>query len=531
MMRAMRRSLAITVFILLASLNACTQARPTPTSNEYFAIEVIDAQTRRGVPLVELETVNGLRYVTDSAGLVAFREPGLMNQKVFFTVRSHGYQFPKDFLGFAGKALDVTPGGRATLEINRINIAERLYRVTGGGIYADCVLLGRKASIEEPLLNGKVVGQDSVQSAVYRGKIYWFWGDTNRPEYPLGHFGTAGATSDLPGKGGLDPSVGVNLKYFVDETGFSRKMVPMPEDEKGPVWIDGLTTLHDESGRERLVAHYARMKDLGTMLARGLLVFNDEKAIFEKLAPVPLDAPLAPAGHALRAKVNGVEYLYFTAPYPNVRVRADWKSFTDLSAYEGFTPLVPGTRVEKGQAPKLERDANGKLVFGWKRNTPPLTSDQQQALIESGAMRADESPQRLIDIETDQPVLLHGGSVNWNAYRKKWLMIGLQGRGTSFLGEVWYAESDGPAPEGPWRLARKIVTHDRYSFYNPAQHPFFDSDGGRYVYFEGTFANTFSGTDVPTPRYDYNQVMYRLDLADPRLRSKTPSTAPATRPN
>ena len=40
----------------------------------------------------------------------------------------------------------------------------------------------------------------------------------------------------------------------------------------------------------------------------------------------------------------------------------------------------------------------------------------------------------------------------------------------------------------------------------------------RLVYFEGTYVTTFSGNPVATPRYDYNQIMYRLDLADPRLR-------------
>jgi hypothetical protein len=33
------------------------------------------------------------------------------------------------------------------------------------------------------------------------------------------------------------------------------------------------------------------------------------------------------------------------------------------------------------------------------------------------------------------------------------------------------------------------------------------------IYFEGTYANTFSGNSTPTPLYDYNQIMYRLDLA------------------
>ena len=30
-------------------------------------------------------------------------------------------------------------------------------------------------------------------------------------------------------------------------------------------------------------------------------------------------------------------------------------------------------------------------------------------------------------------------------------------------------------------------------------------------------AGTLSGNPVATPRYEYNQVMYRLDLSDPRL--------------
>ncbi|MBU6411264.1 MAG: hypothetical protein KGR98_12840, partial [Verrucomicrobia bacterium] len=32
-------------------------------------------------------------------------------------------------------------------------------------------------------------------------------------------------------------------------------------------------------------------------------------------------------------------------------------------------------------------------------------------------------------------------------------------------------------------------------------------------------ASTFSGNKHPTPRYDYNQIMYRLDLSDPCLQS------------
>ncbi len=113
-------------------------------------------------------------------------------------------------------------------------------------------------------------------------------------------------------------------------------------------------------------------------------------------------------------------------------------------------------------------------------------------------------------------MLAHGGSVYWNDYRGRWVMIAVESFGSpSFLGEVWYAEAD--TPLGPWVYARKIVTHDKYSFYNPKQHPMFDQQGGRIIYFEGTYTTTFSGNTDPTPRYDYNQVMYRLDLSDRRL--------------
>ena len=84
---------------------------------------------------------------------------------------------------------------------------------------------------------------------------------------------------------------------------------------------------------------------------------------------------------------------------------------------------------------------------------------------------------------------------------------------TSMLGEIWYAEAD--TPLGPWVYARKVATHDKYSFYNPKQHPMFDKERGRIILFEGTYTTTFSGNQDPTPRYDYNQVMYQLDLVGP----------------
>src|SRR5690242_3999690 len=82
---------------------------------KYFAIQVLDDQTNRGVPLVQLETTNARKYFTDSGGFVAFYEQGMMEKKVFFTVTSHGYEYPADGFGMRGVALDAKSGGSATI--------------------------------------------------------------------------------------------------------------------------------------------------------------------------------------------------------------------------------------------------------------------------------------------------------------------------------------------------------------------------------------------------------------------------------
>jgi hypothetical protein len=367
---------------------------------------------------------------------------------------------------------------------------------------------------------------------VYRGKIYWFWGDTNRISYPLGSFGTTGATSPLPGQGGLDPAVGVNFQYFTNDEGFVRPMLVRPE--KGPLWTDAVCVVDDDTAAapdaQRLVGNFIRVKTLGVNLERGIVVWDDQKQMFEKKVDVPLDHPLGPQGQAVGRRVtdNGVEYQLFAQWGPaNIRVPAKFSAFLDLSQYEGYTPLPAGGRFD-GSNTKLERDAAGKLVWGWKKDAAPLENRQQKELVDAGLMRADESPQIPIDVDTGKPVQLHSASVQWNDHRKRWVMIALEYDGTSKLGEVWYGEAD--APQGPWRRAKKVVTHNKYSFYNPRHHAFFDQAGGRYIFFEGTFANSISGTDVPTPRYDYNQVMYRLDLDDPRLSGVRGAGDAATRP-
>ncbi|MCX7046745.1 MAG: hypothetical protein NTX50_14825 [Candidatus Sumerlaeota bacterium] len=507
----------ITYAAFVACLFLCgmtAYAQPPAPPNAYFQIQVVDDKTNRGVPLVELETVNHLRYVTDSAGRVAFYEPALMGQSIFFFVRSHGYEYPKDGFGNAGLALTTTAGKQSTIRIKRINIAERLYRLTGEGIYLDTFLLGETAPIAEPLCSGLVVGQDTAMAIPYRGMLYWFWGDTNRMKYPLGHFWTSGATAQAPGSGGLDPAQGVNLRYFTSSDGFSRPVCRLGV-KSGPIWIDGLVTVPGEGGGERLITHYAHMESLSKILDHGLAIWNDEKQEFERLKELDLnDKWRQPRAHPIRRTENGAVYYYIGEPFPNTRVKAELKQITDPAAYEAWTCLAKDvlTGLEK-----IQRGADGRLRYEWRTNSRPLTPAEERKLIESKQIKPDEAYYQPVDAEKGKPIQMHNGSVNWNEYRKRWIMIASQHGGTSFLGEVWYSEA--PEATGPWRRAVKIVTHNNYTFYNPVHRPFFDQEGGRLIYFEGTYAETFSGNKFPTPRYDYNQIMYRLDLSDPRLKT------------
>lgn len=497
-------------FVALAILLFTSMASPQPS--RYFAIRVVDDQTQRGVPLVELRTVNEQRFVTDSAGYIALDEPDLMGREVYFRISSHGYEYPADGFGMRGVRLKPEAGAEKVIKIKRLNIAERLYRVTGAGIYRDSVLLGKKPPIAEPLLNAQVLGQDSVMTAVYDGKLYWFWGDTNRLSYPLGHFGTAAATSQLPGMGGLDPSLGVDLTYFVGKDGFSRGVCEVPG--QGMKWMDAVMVVPDEAGKPRLVSRYAIMKSLGECVERGVAAWDDAAQAFKPLSKLPKDETLYPWGQALQHE----GYVYFASAYPLTRVKADLKSVQDVTQYEGYSPLVAGTRFAREKT-QLQRDADGRLVFDWKRDTPAISQDQEEALVKAGLIKPQERYYTLRDPSNDKSVKIHYGSVSYNAFKKKWIMIAAEyGGSSSFLGETWLVQAD--ALTGPWKGARKIVAHDKYSFYNPKHHAFFDQEGGRYIYFEGTYTATFSRQHEPTPRYDYNQIMYRLDLADPRLEAR-----------
>jgi hypothetical protein len=264
--------------------------------------------------------------------------------------------------------------------------------------------------------------------------------------------------------------------------------------------------------RERMFAKYVKVRKLLEVYERGLVEWNAETNRFEKVVTFDFAAPLFPFGHSLSQTVDDRQYVYFGNPYPLVRVPATAEALADPAQYEAFTCLTAGSTLEKA---KVERTPDGAARYAWKRNTPVPTPSEQAKWLRGGQLKPGEAILALRDVDTGKTVQAHSGSVAWNAYRKCYVMIVEEAGGTSYLGESWYAEAD--TPVGPWVYARKIVTHEKYSFYNLRHHPMFDQEGGRRIFFEGTYTTFFSGNDDPTPRYDYNQVMYALDLADPRL--------------
>jgi hypothetical protein len=236
------------------------------------------------------------------------------------------------------------------------------------------------------------------------------------------------------------------------------------------------------------------------------MIFNDEQAVFEPLKHWDIHDPHDSA-HPFRARADGVEYVYL---FPNWRVKADLESVRDLKNYEALTCIDGDGRV-RGKETKVDRDGAGRPRYRWKAGADRLDPGRTRELISAGKLKPEENWIDLHDFETGTRVEAGRGSVYWNDYRRRWVML----NSSTKAGELWFAEAD--TPVGPWRYARRVVTHGDYNFYNPTQHPFFDQQNGKFIYFEGTYSEFFSGARTPTPRYDYNQLMYRLALNDPRL--------------
>jgi hypothetical protein len=454
--------------LLFAGLFAVRIATAAP-----FQIEVVDKESHWPVPMVELRTTHMVKFVTDNAGRVAFDLPELMGQEVWLDVSSDGYEMPAD--GFGNRGVRVTPvsGKSEKVEVVRTSIAKRLGRITGAGLFAESQKLG----LERDWRESGIVGSDSVQNAVHNGKLHWSWGDTWVARYPLGIFDSTGATTPIRPLTKFEPPLQLSLNYFVDVEKKPRGIAKMPG--KGPTWLGGYASLPDKSGRERLVATYVKITPPLEAYETGLCVWNDAKEEFEKLRVLwtQSDAekkhPPLPQGHSVTIDGDdGKRVVLFGNPLPVHSCPATFEAWQDPS--------------------------------NWKMLKPQ---------------------EEFVSASDGKPVKPAAGSIAWNAYRKRWVTVFQQFFGNpSGFGEIWYAEAD--SPYGPWGPAVKVLSHRNYSFYNPALHPEFTPAESPILLFEGTHSTTFADRPEPTPRYEYNQIMYRLDLDDPKLtpaQLKTPA--------
>lgn len=222
-----------------------------------------------------------------------------------------------------------------------------------------------------------------------------------------------------------------------------------------------------------------------------------------------------PRGRSFKHVADGREWIYFGNPFPNVRVPANLDSLTDPSSYEAWSCLADGVAAASEESDIL-RDNEGRLVYRWTKNAPPIGQEEETDLYYSGLIDPLEAYFLPVNAENDVNVFFQSGSVRWNPWRQRWVLIAVEEYGnSSTYGEIWYSEAE--SPTGPWIKSVKIVTHTNYSFFNPIHHDFLDQDGGREIYFEGTYSDAFSGAKQITPLYNNNRIMYRLDLADPRL--------------
>ena len=455
MMSASHRSL------ILASTFALACAGVEPCK-----VKVVDAENGWPVPLVFLTTTHAQQYVTDNAGMAAIDSPELMGRETWFTVKSHGYGMKKDGFGNAGFRFVPRPGGEHVVKVTRNQIAKRLGRVGGAGLFAESQKCGEHLDARE---SGEF-GRDSVQTALYKGRVFWLWGDTNMQNYPLGIFNVTAATTPAPAFPSMVPPVDPPYRSFTNAKGRLRGVIE--RQGGGPIWIFGLVTVKDAKGDEHLCGAWSQIKEFCTPEKTGLCEWDDKekrfkivKTVWTRSAEQPKSPRIPDCTVSRYIGPKGKKWLLFGNPFPFLRIPDSYEAYLDESKWE---------KVEK---PKKIRARDGSEV------TPA------------------------------------SGHMVWSGYRRKYVAIVQQKFGKpSGFGEVWYVESE--SPYGPWENAVKVLTHDNYTFYNPVIHMEGRDPKSPVLLFEGTYTSSFADRPPKTPRWDYTQVLYRLDLDDPRLAAK-----------
>ena len=554
-----------------------------------FSLRAVDSETGRGVPRVTFTTTYESSWITDSNGYVAISTLGIEGETLWFAAAADGYEAKADAFGDRGLHASITSGGSATLNVERTQIAERLYRQTGFGRYYDSIALGDATLLPSQTVqvNSGVMGQDSILCTVFNGAVRWFWGDTKRFAYPLGNFESTGATSCIPrtAPSCTPAEIDVSLAYFnrtLDGADFVAPMASI-EPVDFPTWIGGLTVVPDSGPLAvdgvAMSASYVKPDHTMTPTQVGLIGWSEKLENFSTLlGNWSLTHPLATTGGCCGQPVTNratpisgvpptttvafsmdgdvpVRYVVFAGrgawPLVGMRCLATLSALADINQYEAYTPLLPTSSAAR---PVLDRDpATGGLRWMWRTGAPLFTATVIALLETSGDLKPNEAPRARIyeDGDATKPLTVAGGSVHWNAFRRRYIAIfGCNmnthsdnknnnnrgaAAGNSNLGELFYAEaleeSSAPPPvSGPlvpgqgsrsvneiaWSNATRVVTHatSGMSCYNPLHLPMFDDLEGQRIYLSCTMVTSYSTAKVAEGRYDYNNMMFGLNISN-----------------
>jgi hypothetical protein len=427
-------------------------------------IQVVEKGSGWPVPMMILTTVSNQRFITDNAGVIALSDPEYMGRKTWFSVSGDGYEMPRDSFGNRGFAFVPQPGGTQKVEVTRTNIAKRLGRLTGSGIFEESQKLGEHTDWQE----SGITGQDTAFVAPYAGKLFWIWGDSNLFGYPLGFYNTPGGTTPLAPLSSFEPPIAMPYDYYKGPDGIPHGVIAA--NPGGPIWLTAVVTLPDRDGQDHLVATYTKIfnhldvSEIG--LAEwdpGASMFKETKVVWKRDGSGSGDRDMHPGGHpSFWTDGTGTKWVYFGEGPPHMRCPATYEAWKDSSTWE-----------------KVDRPSALKSPSG-------------------------------------EEVQIATGSVVFNPMRKRWIMIFQQRFGKpSPMGEIWYAEAD--APTGPWGPCVKVVSHEKYTFYNPFINQELVPANANFTLFEGTYTQEFGPEPIKTELYNYNQILYRLDLDDPAL--------------
>ena len=127
---------------------------------------------------------------------------------------------------------------------------------------------------------GQVLGQDSNLGSIYKNKIFFIWGDTFLPTSYHGNFSVAGGTIPLLSESGIDPDVGFEIDYFVDQNNHTKKMIHLVGP--GYIWFDWIMVVKDQKNQEVLAAKYARVNALFGIMKEELLFSMIKKRNLKK---------------------------------------------------------------------------------------------------------------------------------------------------------------------------------------------------------------------------------------------------------